>query len=828
MARIRRSRFCGVAWMLILAAHVQFSTPVSVEASEPGYSAVFYVAPDGDDGNPGTEELPLQSLEAARQKIRDLKTSAGIGPGGAAVFLREGTWIRTESFVLSNQDGGEANRPVVWRAFPGEMVRLLGSAAVDPAWFAPVSSGDAEWNRLPEEGRGNVLRVRLSDHGISDFGHLRVRGNGNRATGALELFVDELPMPLSRWPDRDEHDGQQSHQDTELIMFGSTVPDVSGGWTKSGTRDGVNAYTRDDLVDGITYHLYRFTWLYEGNWYTAWFIAAQDDGYPGDGNPWWSLYSDDLGTFNPSGGSGAAGNPTTLNSATINWGFATIDSRISDTTFTMASDRPSRWTTAADPWFLGFWKHYWAETHVNASSINPGTRTIVLAEEPSYGIASGMPFFAENLLEEITQPGEWYMDRATGYLYWWPEGGIGGREIMVSMLEEPLLQVDDAEHLQFLDISFGMGRQDLVVVEGGSHVVFERCRFFGAGNDGIRLTGENHVVKRSEVVDVGDRGVVLTGGERSSLLAGNNLVENSEIHRFGRWSWTYMPGIQLIGVGNRAAHNHLHDAPHSAILFRGNQHRIEYNEINDVCQWSSDAGAVYSGRRWGWRGNRIDYNFIHDIDSPFPGFGEHGVYLDDCLSGIRVFGNLFVDVSGHAMMHGGGRDDFFENNIAVRCGTALSSDSRGFEWIKNDRSDWDLRWRLHDDGVEYQQQPWCSTWPELCEIPDADVAPGAHWRYPEGSVFSRNLGWQNDQFTRENDWGGTGTFDKFAEIADNIEDTDPLFVNEATGDFRLRGDSPALSIPGFFDIPFEEMGIVDETLIFQDDFERGDISAWLP
>ena len=46
-------------------------------------------------------------------------------------------------------------------------------------------------------------------------------------------------------------------------------------------------------------------------------------------------------------------------------------------------------------------------------------------------------------------------------------------------------------------------------------------------------------------------------------------------------------------------------------------------------------------------------------DGHFAGAGEHGVYLDDCLSGIRVFGNLIVDVSGHALMHGGGRDDLF-------------------------------------------------------------------------------------------------------------------------------------------------------------------------
>ena len=164
-------------------------------------------------------------------------------------------------------------------------------------------------------------------------------------------------------------------------------------------------------------------------------------------------------------------------------------------------------------------------------------------------------------------------------------------------------------------------------------------------------------------------------------------------------------------------------------------------------------------------------------------------------------------------MHGGGRDNLFENNIAVRCSTMLRSDSRGVEWITNpERPGFNLLEILGRDGVEYQQEPWCSTYPELCVMPNdwsVIAAPGSMWKYPEGSAFSRNLGWQNLQFSIELNYGGTGTFNKFAEIKDNIEDMDPRFVDEAAGDFRLAADSPALSIPGFVDIPFKQMGIID-------------------
>ncbi len=575
---------------------VLVSVVIAADAPAADYSHAIYAAPDGSDANPGTLELPLQTLEEARLRVRNHKSTVGIGPGGIAVYLRDGSWIRSSSFMLSAEDGGgDPDRPVVWRAFPGETARVLGAAAVDPTWFVPVTSGDSEWSRLATVARGQVLRTRLSDHGITDYGLLRFRGGGERATGALELFVDGVPMPLARWPDPDQHTAQ-SQEEATLTIYGTTVPDVSGGWTAFGTHDGVNAYVRDQAVDGVTYYLYRRTWWYDTSWHTAWFLSAEDDKYPGNAHPWWYLYNEDLGTLAPATPqTDAEGNPTIIDPAAVSHGFAAIETALSDTQFTMANTRVSRWATAPDPWFFGFWKYHWADKHVAATSINPSTRTITLAQKPGYGIADGMPFIAENLLEEITRPGEWYLERSSGYLYFWPDGSLDGREIMVSMVEEPLVQVWNAEHLRFEGLTFGVGRNDLVVVENGSDVTFDRCRFFGAGNDGIRLTGENHGVTRSEVVDTGDRGVVLSGGDRPSLTAANNFVENTEIHRVGRWSWTYMPGIQFVGVGNRASHNHIHDAPHSAILFRGNQHLIELNEIDDVCRWSSDAGAIYCG-----------------------------------------------------------------------------------------------------------------------------------------------------------------------------------------------------------------------------------------
>jgi hypothetical protein len=82
-------------------------------------------------------------------------------------------------------------------------------------------------------------------------------------------------------------------------------------------------------------------------------------------------------------------------------------------------------------------------------------------------------------------------------------------------------------------------------------------------------------------------------------------------------------------------------------------------------------------------------------------------------------------------------------------------------------------------------------------------APGARWLYPEGTIFSSNIGFRNTTWLRNLD----NATSYFAAMKDNVENQDPLFVDEAHLDLTLRPDSPALQIPGFQPIPFAQIGI---------------------
>jgi len=479
---------------------------------------------------------------------------------------------------------------------------------------------------------------------------------------------------------------------------------------------------------------------------------------------------------------------------------------LSDRTFTYTGSRPARWSRASDIWMHGLWSQNWADFHVAVARIDPVGRTITLAGPPAqYGIASRQPYYAYNLLEELDVPGEYYVDRTSGVLYFWPPGPLAGSVLQASMLKTSILAVNGARFITFRGLTVESARGPLVTIGAGDHIQFDGCVLRNAGQFAAQIAGTHNGITGSEIAFCGDEGVRLAGGDRAALTPGDNYVSESRIHGTGRIAWTYKPGVVFEGgCGNRATHDLLEDLPHAAVLFSGNNHLIAYNEIRDVCQLTSDAGAIYAGQSWSFRGNVIEYNYLHEIASHLGSPDVNGIYLDDCMSGVVVFANIFYRISGTAIFCGGGRDNLMCNNIIACCGTAHCDDDRGRSRITAVRgSAWNLLAGLGFDRIAYQQAPWSKTFPACAAIPDswAGIEQGL-WRNPQNSVFAHNVGWGNRRWLHESDSSGTGVFRVYAKIEDNHSDSPPLF----------EGDGPPrtarLEVPGgkFVGIPFAAIG----------------------
>ncbi|MBN1676271.1 MAG: right-handed parallel beta-helix repeat-containing protein [Kiritimatiellae bacterium] len=82
---------------------------------------VRYVAPDGDDANPGTEQKPWKTLSAA------VKASTRPGPGDT-VLIKAGTYVETPFWKIHVH--GSAEKPATFKAYGDGDVRVTSSTVL--------------------------------------------------------------------------------------------------------------------------------------------------------------------------------------------------------------------------------------------------------------------------------------------------------------------------------------------------------------------------------------------------------------------------------------------------------------------------------------------------------------------------------------------------------------------------------------------------------------------------------------------------------------------------------------------------------------------------
>ena len=244
----------------------------------------------------------------------------------------------------------------------------------------------------------------------------------------------------------------------------------------------------------------------------------------------------------------------------------------------------------------------------------------------------------------------------------------------------------------------------------------------------------------------------------------------------------------MSGVGIQVKHNLINDAPHMAILFSGNDHIIEYNEIHSVVYGSNDAGAIYCGRNWTMRGNQIRNNYIHDLYG-YKKQGCVGVYLDDQFCSANIYGNVYVRVT-NASFIGGGRDSTIENNIYIDCSPAIHVDARGLGWAASSKEG-------HIQSLNempYTGELWRSRYPELVNILNEEPMS------PHNIKVQHNIAVGGK-------WSDIEGLAKPGVIeSDNLISGESPFVDADKLDFRLKAASPAKTV-GFKPIPFQKIGL---------------------
>ena len=391
--------------------------------------------------------------------------------------------------------------------------------------------------------------------------------------------------------------------------------------------------------------------------------------------------------------------------------------------------------------------HYWIEERLPRPALNPRTGWLSFARksafclfeayENAFGKRDLARYYLDNLFEALTEPGEWYLNRETGRLYYLPRPGetLANTEITAPRLfafvrasgqffNDTINPVDanatvHVRGLEFAGLTFrhadwfsplaqlppfhrkaygedtpiGGSVQAAHMVPGAISIRAARdcamrdCTIEHAGLYGLEFDEgcRDCAAVGNHLHDLGAGGIRGGGTDLDGHLDGRTghlTITDNTIHHIGR---IFHQGVGVL-LGHAfdcvVAHNHIHDACYTGISlgwtwgFRetpSRNNRIEHNLIHDI-------GAGILSDMGGiytlgvQPGTVLRGNHLHHIWSQ--AYGGWGIYLDEGTAHLIVEHNLVHDTKDAPFNIHYARENVVRHNIFARGQHALASVSR--------------------------------------------------------------------------------------------------------------------------------------------------------
>ncbi len=485
----------------------------------------------------------------------------------------------------------------------------------------------------------------------------------------------------------------------------------------------------------------------------------------------------------------------------------TCDGRMYDGgIFRFPSPRLAAWAHERDLWAGGQWFYEWSNTVAPVEKVDPvrGTLTVDMLQN-GFGLKYGAPFFVLNALSEMTEPGDWVVDRAARTIYLLPREDTAGAPVSMPCASS-VFRARGWRHGVLDGLVFELALGNGVILADTVDVTLRASCIRHMGGTGVQVERARCTrVTGCDLYDIGCGGISLNGGDRLALTPGSNVVENCHIHDYGVIVPNYMAGVGVGGCGNRVAHNLVHDGAHQAFIFDGNDNYLGYNIVHDVCK-SCDAGAIYCCTRdWTRRGNVVECNIVHMSGKQPRCSHTNGIYLDDYSSGMTVRSNI-INRASMGVYLGGGSQNLVEGNLILNAPLPFclgTRDARSWcarMWVKEGTNG-----ILHEAFLKhrdvYTNALWTAHYPalkRLLRFPD----PTFPYNALENVIRDNVAAGAKEGFNREN-WAVIAPYNMMTN--NQICAGDPGFVDYANFDWRLRDDSPYRAQLG--SIPVTRMGL---------------------
>jgi parallel beta-helix repeat protein len=486
------------------------------------------------------------------------------------------------------------------------------------------------------------------------------------------------------------------------------------------------------------------------------------------------------------------------------------------------SDIQPTWATQGDVEVVAL--QSWAEFRMYIRSVDEATGMVTLSRAPApSNRADNARYWVENTLDALDAPGEWYLDRKSGILYYRPEPGENLDSVhAIAPVLNQLVRFEgrggpDCVHdirlrgLTVSDTDWSMGPEGYVDMQaaydipaavegiGARSIDLEKCEFVNLGGYAVEFDGR---LTKSRGVRVGSKHDRIVGNDMHDLGAGGikigdpkapngdeqatdgNVVSSNHIHDIG----LVYPAAVGIWVGqssdNVISHNEINDTYYTAISVgwtwgygptaaRGNV--MEFNKMYDIGRGLlSDMGCIYT---LGVQPGTVERNNLcHDVSRYR--YGGWGLYTDEGSSDIIIENNVV-----YRTQDGGFHQHYGANNIVRNNIFAFGKEAQ----IRRTREESHLSFTF-DHNIVY----W-----------DSGQLLDGNWANNEFH-FDHNLYYRTD--------GQPIQFGKFsfAEWKARGQDThslvaDPLFADPSRGDFSLKPGSPAFKM-GFKPIDLSHVG----------------------
>ncbi len=337
--------------------------------------------------------------------------------------------------------------------------------------------------------------------------------------------------------------------------------------------------------------------------------------------------------------------------------------------FRYYDDEPGNWECIKDAYFGGYFTYDYVYYMYKPQEIDKTYKEIKLKlGEVSSPLSRRWKAF--NLPEVLDIPGEWYLDRDTNILYFYPPYDLKKTDtVEISTLSDAMISIEGTDNITFKNIEFEKSRGYAVTVCNGSEQCTVTDCTFSDITGGIKhlSNGTTASVKKADMssnvsgfmFDIADNWIVensifcniysdavnIYGGNYDTLESGNSVIRNNYATRYQLVRKGYN-AFGVNGVSNSVVNNVIHNSPGGSIAFSGSYHNISYNEINNVLRETKDTGAIYSGNNIILRGTEVAYNIIKNILPTDPLIDEYhnrGVYYDDALCGQINHHNFYIN-----------------------------------------------------------------------------------------------------------------------------------------------------------------------------------------